>query len=97
MLVRERGRRRKVLAYPRSPTTTNMSAAPVQVSAIRPTVMDERYAECASGSMSEAPMYKRNPAAKRYLDLTAEEVRAAFAKWVRPEDLARVSVGPTPH
>jgi zinc protease len=35
-------------------------------------------------------------AAKHYLALTPAEVRAAFAKWVRPDDLARVSVGPTP-
>ena len=43
------------------------------------------------------PFDEPTVAAKRYLDLTAEEVRAAFAKWVRPEDLARVSVGPPPH
>jgi zinc protease len=33
-------------------------------------------------------------AAKHYLALTGDAVQAAFAKYVRPDDLARVSVGP---
>ena len=35
-------------------------------------------------------------AAKRYRELTAEEVRAAFARWIRPGDLAQVVRGPAP-
>ena len=35
-------------------------------------------------------------AAHRYLKLTAKDVRAAFAKWIRPEDLVQVTQGPTP-
>ncbi len=33
-------------------------------------------------------------AAKRYFDLTASEVRAAFRKWMRPSGLVQVSLGP---
>jgi zinc protease len=35
-------------------------------------------------------------AANRYLALTAEDVRAAFAKWIRPSDLAQITEGPAP-
>lgn len=35
-------------------------------------------------------------AAQRYVDLSAEAVRAAFAKWLRPNDLVQVTQGPTP-
>jgi zinc protease len=35
-------------------------------------------------------------AARRYIALTPEEVRSAFQKWVRADDLVRVTQGPTP-
>ena len=35
-------------------------------------------------------------AASHYLALTAEDVRAAFAKWIRPSDFVQVSEGPPP-
>jgi zinc protease len=35
-------------------------------------------------------------AAKRYLEATAEEVQAAFSKWIRPQDFVQVSLGPKP-
>lgn len=35
-------------------------------------------------------------AAKRYAEMTAAEIQAAFAKWIRPNDLVRVSQGPEP-
>lgn len=35
-------------------------------------------------------------AAERFIALTPEEVRAAFAKWLRPDDFVRVSQGPAP-
>jgi zinc protease len=35
-------------------------------------------------------------AAQRYVALTAETVRAAFVKWIRPDDLVQVIEGPTP-
>jgi len=36
-------------------------------------------------------------AARRYVKLTAEDVRAAFKKWIRPDDLVQVTEGPAPH
>ena len=35
-------------------------------------------------------------AAHRYLELTAEQVQAAFVKWFRPNDLVQVTEGPSP-
>jgi zinc protease len=35
-------------------------------------------------------------AARRYLEMEAKDIQAAFAKWLRPSDLARVSQGPAP-
>ena len=35
-------------------------------------------------------------AAERYREITAAEVQAAFSKWIRPEDLVQVSLGPKP-
>jgi zinc protease len=35
-------------------------------------------------------------AAKTYYELTADQVRAAFAKYVRPDDLVQVVRGPAP-
>jgi zinc protease len=36
-------------------------------------------------------------AARRYVDLTPAEVQSAFRKWIRPDDLVRVTRGPAPH
>jgi zinc protease len=35
-------------------------------------------------------------AANQYLNLTAEQVKEAFAKWLRPDDLVQVTEGPSP-
>ena len=35
-------------------------------------------------------------AARRYSDITAAQVQAAFGKWLRPGDLVQVTLGPTP-
>lgn len=35
-------------------------------------------------------------AAERYKSISAEQVRAAFAKWIRPADFVQVVQGPTP-
>jgi zinc protease len=40
------------------------------------------------------PLDEPTIAARRYLEISADEVRAAFAKYVRPADLTRVSQGP---
>ncbi len=40
------------------------------------------------------PLNEPMVAAKRFRDLTANEVRDAFARWIRPDDLAQVTLGP---
>jgi zinc protease len=42
------------------------------------------------------PLDEPIQAAHRYLSLTPEDVRRAFAKWVRPGDLVQVVQGPSP-
>jgi zinc protease len=42
------------------------------------------------------PLDEPVQAARRYMALTPEDVRAAFAKWIRPDDLVQVTEGPTP-
>jgi zinc protease len=44
----------------------------------------------------ELPLDEPQRAAKYYAHLTADAVKAAFAKWVRPQDLVQVTQGPTP-
>jgi zinc protease len=45
-------------------------------------------------STHDLPLDEPMLAAKRYFDLTAPEVRAAFVKWMRPSGLVQVSLGP---
>jgi zinc protease len=56
--------------------------------------------EIARGFLERAeydlPLDEPTLAAKRYVDLTAAEVQAAFAKWIRPGDLVRITQGPPP-
>ena len=40
------------------------------------------------------PLDESRRMGQRYYDLTADEVRAAFAKWVRPQDFVQVVRGP---
>jgi zinc protease len=42
------------------------------------------------------PLDELNRAASRYASLTAAEVRAAFAKWIRPDMFVQVVRGPAP-
>ena len=54
----------------------------------------------AAGMLARAtlglPLDEPVRAARRYVALTPEEVRAAFAKWIRPDDLVQVTEGPAP-
>jgi zinc protease len=54
----------------------------------------------AGGMLSRAtmglPLDEPIQAARHYIALTPEDVRAAFAKWVRPDDLVQVTQGPAP-
>ncbi len=49
-----------------------------------------------SRSLLDLPLDEPILAAHRYVKLTAPEVRAAFAKWLRVSDLVQVTRGPTP-
>ncbi len=44
----------------------------------------------------DLPLQEPMMAVQRYIKLTAGEVRAAFAKWIRPPALVRVTEGPGP-
>jgi len=56
--------------------------------------------EIAHGMLARSdlglPLDEPTLAARRYVELDAAAVQAAFRKWMRPQDLVRVSVGPTP-
>jgi zinc protease len=47
-------------------------------------------------STHDLPLDEPMQAARHYFELTAPEVRAAFAKWIRPEGLGQVNLGPAP-
>jgi zinc protease len=44
----------------------------------------------------DLPLDEPTVAAHKYLAMTAAEIRAAYAKWVRADDLVRVTQGPAP-
>jgi zinc protease len=48
-------------------------------------------------SVLDLPLDEPSRAAKHYMAMTAEQVRSAFARWVRTKDLVQVTEGPTPH
>ena len=56
--------------------------------------------EIAHGMVGRAdldlPLDEPTIAARRYVELGAKEVQAAFAKWMRPADMVRVTQGPAP-
>jgi zinc protease len=47
-------------------------------------------------SVDDLPLDEPARAADRYLEITPAEVRAAFARWIRPDGFAQVSIGPAP-
>jgi zinc protease len=47
-------------------------------------------------SLEELPLDEPVRAAKNYREATAEAVRAAFARWIRPEGFVQVTLGPSP-
>jgi len=58
------------------------------------------FDQIASGWLSRSeldlPLDEPIHAAHRYLELRASDVRAAFERWIRPEDFVQVSQGPEP-
>ena len=49
-----------------------------------------------SRALHDLPLDESVRAARQYLETTAEQVRDAFAKWIRPSDFVQVTVGPNP-
>jgi len=47
-------------------------------------------------SLEDLPLDEPRRAAKQYLETSAAQVKAAFAKWIRPKELAQVVLGPSP-
>lgn len=47
-------------------------------------------------SLRDLPLDEPIQAAKRYKELRAEDVQAAFSKWIKLDDLAQVVLGPEP-
>ena len=68
---------------------------------LRQIPLDESSEDSIAGglvarSIVGLPLDEPIVAAHHYVDLTAEDVRAAFAKWFRPDDLVQVTQGPNP-
>ncbi|HEX4388576.1 MAG TPA: pitrilysin family protein [Steroidobacteraceae bacterium] len=63
-------------------------------------LMEAGMTEIARGMLGRTelalPLDEPTRAAQRYIELDAAAVQAAFRKWLRPEDLVRVSEGPPP-
>ncbi len=49
-----------------------------------------------SRSLEDLPLDESVHAARQYLEITAEQVREAFQKWIRPADFVQITVGPSP-
>ena len=47
-------------------------------------------------SLEELPLDEPTRAARRYLDITAPDIQAAFAQWIRPDELVQITLGPEP-
>lgn len=47
-------------------------------------------------SLEGLPLDEPKRAAKRYREITASEVRSAFARWIRSGDFVQVTLGPSP-
>ena len=43
------------------------------------------------------PLDEPTVAARHYIELSGAQVQMAFQRWIRPDDLVRVTQGPTPH
>jgi zinc protease len=61
---------------------------------------ESSYASIAGGWLARSaiglPLNEPFLAAQKYLDMTGAQIQAAFAKWVRPDDLVQVTEGPKP-
>jgi zinc protease len=48
-------------------------------------------------SLEDLPLDESMRAAKHYLETTSLQVKEAFSKWIRTDDLVQVTLGPPPH
>jgi zinc protease len=84
--------------------STNVTAAELQQAKallLRQTTLSESSEETvARGLVARAlvglPLDEPTRAAQRYYALTADDVRAAFEKWIRPGGFVQVVRGPAP-
>jgi zinc protease len=58
--------------------------------------IDEIAKALANRADLDLPLNEPSVAARHFIDLTPNQVQAAFQKWMRPGDLVRTSQGPTP-
>jgi zinc protease len=58
--------------------------------------MDGIAGELLSRATQNLPLNEPSRAAKRYRETTAEQIRNAFAKWIRPSGFVQVTMGPNP-
>jgi zinc protease len=63
--------------------------------------LDEASIDSIAGGLLERtdlglPLDEPDIAARHYIELSAGDVQAAFRKWMRPDDMVQVSVGPKP-
>lgn len=56
--------------------------------------MDSIAGTLLSRSLEDLPLDESVRAAGKFLETTAEEVRNAFAKWIRPAEFVQITVGP---
>ena len=59
--------------------------------------VDRIAAGLISRTVDDLPLDEPTLAAHRYLRLSAADVKEAFTKWLRVNDLIQVTEGPTPH
>ena len=91
---------REVKAMQTAPATAD-ELVRIKASLIRQIPLGESSVdEIAHGLVERAdfglPLDEPTLAARRYVELGAGEVQAAFAKWMRPDDMVRVTQGPPP-
>jgi zinc protease len=69
---------------------------------LREIPLSESSVDAIAGSMIARailglPLDEPIQAGHHYLELKPEDVKAAFAKWIHPDDLVQVTQGPPPH
>ena len=58
--------------------------------------MDNIAQKLLNLSLEGLPLDEPIQAAKKYLEASAAEVKAAFETWIRPGDFAQIVLGPKP-